>query len=105
LLLVAAALPLNAITKNSLLKVEVVKVTIDFVSLTSIKIGVREIFIRDDNVLKLNGKQATINDLKVGNSVIAMCKSFDNKVVARSILVFSDLSITRHLLLWAKYHL
>lgn len=95
LFLIMALLPVSAGAKTTLPKVEVVKGAIESISATSIKIGGKEVSIKDDTVLRLNGKSATINDLKVGMQAIAMCQNLDNKLVARLVLAFTDLSIAK----------
>jgi len=76
-------------------KIEVVKGAIESVSVSSIRIGGKDIGIEKDTVLRLNGKSAIISDIKVGMQAIAICENIDNKLVARLVLVFNELSITK----------
>lgn len=81
--------------KVTLPKVEVIKGTVQQVSTSTIRINNKDIQIKDDTVLRLNGKSATISDIKLSMYAIAMCENIDNVLVARLVLAFSDQSISK----------
>ncbi|BAL80762.1 DUF5666 domain-containing protein [Caldisericum exile] len=89
MLLLATLAPLMAEAKVTLPKIDVIKGNITAISTNTITIDKKVITIRDDTVLRLNGKQITMNDIKVGMYAIAMCETIDKNLVARLVLLFS----------------
>jgi len=75
--------------KSTLPPVEVVKGKIEEIQVNAIKVSGKTITIDSQTVIRLNGANASISDLKVGYDVVAVCEKTDAGLVARFIMALN----------------